>query len=157
MSTSQLYSRLMPQKANTIDDQSINRAMDNREITPLSQRYFSQNNIKIILKGLVDGIKKETGLTIGADAQYTELLKIMRNIFNRFWHNDYKNIPKQILELNRMTIKEAIKWTLPDLLMHNKFQSEVLQNPVNPFSLPILLSQRGNKLNGQGSSDALGL
>jgi hypothetical protein len=130
--------------------------MDQRQATPLSNAYFSQDNMQRVQRGLISGIKQKTGLVIGPQS-WSELLKIMRNIYNRFWHDDYQNIPAQLMELNRITIKEAVRWTLPDLLMHEKFQREVLTNPVNPLPLPQLMSQRGNRLNGQGPADALGL
>ena len=149
-----MQQRLLGSKG--IDDLSIHRAMDQRVSTPLSKAYFHKDNINRVMHGLIKGVKHSTGLTIGPQS-YSELIKIMRNIFNRFRHNDYQKIPKQLMDLNRITIKEAVKWTLPDLLMHNKFQSEVLRNPVNPLPMPMLMSQRGNRLNGQGPADALGL
>jgi hypothetical protein len=149
-----MQQRLLGQKG--IDSQSINRSMDNRKPTPLSDMYFSQVNMNRIMKGLIAAVHQRTGLTIGPQS-YSELLKIMRNIYNRFWHDDYQDIPRQLLELNRITVKEAVRWTMPDLLMHQKFQSEVLRNPVNVLPLPRNMSQAGNKLNGQGIADAFGL
>ena len=130
--------------------------MDQRQATPLSNAYFSKDNMQRVQRGLIDGVKQKTGLVIGPQ-NWSEILKIMRNIYNRFWHDDYQNIKSQLMELNRITIKEAVRWTLPDLLMHKKFQSEVMRNPINPLPLPQLMSQRGNRLNGQGPADAFGL
>lgn len=150
----QLKSRYLGKKG--IDEQSINRSMRNTAPTPLNQRFFSPHNQRLIMRGLIDGVKAQTGLTIG-EQYYSELIKIMRFIYNELWHDDYQDIPKQVNELNRLAIKEAVKWTLPDLLLHQKFQSEVLKNPVNILPLPKLQSQTGLRLAGKGPADALGL
>ena len=77
--------------------------------TPLSDAFFSSNNIKMIQNGIRAGVyKKSNGNYIIGEQSYDELKIVMRSIFLQNSKNLAINIPQQIEELNNLVLKYTI-------------------------------------------------
>lgn len=139
-------SNLADNKIFNINKKSLYRSLENREPTILGDSFFSKYNMGIIQAGLKSEIKRLTNKDIGFQSEW-EIFKIMRFVFLESRINDYTaDLHTQILKLNTVTIKEAVKATVPDMLMFDKFQYDVLRNPVPMLPNPIFVSQKGNKI-----------
>lgn len=118
----------------------------NWEVTPLSQAFFSQENVRriqmLIRKGVYDrsGDKKY----IIDDQSADELKIIMRAIYYQYARNLPSSIVSQVADLN----EKVISWSVPHILSavdhYHYYLKDISQMPV-PLAQPQSLSSAGTK------------
>jgi len=136
-----------------VDGQSTQRANDNIMETPLSKLFFSKGNLDRIQKNILAQIKKN-GYTISRQPD-ANVYRIMRWLYINMWHDDYNNVNKQVNEMNRLTVKEASRVIMEELLLYLDYLKRVDTNPVPVFDRPQLMSQQGTRSFDIGPSDGL--
>ena len=94
--------------------------------TPLSQAYFSKENIIIIQNALRRGVYEESNGAFLIGEQDTDELKIiMRSIFLMYSKNNPENIPDQISELNDLVLKYAINQVYGEAQAYTKYKHDI--------------------------------
>jgi hypothetical protein len=112
-----------------------------QELSPLSQSYFSRNNIDKIQQQLIDEvrIKSNNEYNIGRQSDL-QLQIIMRSIFLSYSKNINNNIQNQINELNTMVVEDCINKILPEIKQYLYYRKDITQprqimaHSVNPSS-----------------------
>jgi hypothetical protein len=118
----------------------------NWEATPLSDGFFSRDNIELIQNGIRNGVyerSKPKGYVI--DKQSVDELKIiMRAIFYQYARNLPDNVPQQIKDLNQ----KVLDWSVPHILSavdhYYYYLDDVSHMPV-PLAQSISMSSAGTR------------
>jgi hypothetical protein len=114
--------------------------------TPLSQAFFSQQNIQIIQNGIRAGVYHKSKGQYIIDTQDCDSLKIiMRSIFLQYSANIPFDIPQQILELNKMILNYCIQQVYSEAQGYMKYVDDV-STLVVPISHPIQDSNTDRQL-----------
>jgi hypothetical protein len=114
--------------------------------TPLSQTFFSQQNIQIIQNGIRAGVYHKSKGQYLIDTQDCDSLKIvMRSIFLQYSANMPFDIPQQILELNKMVLNYCIQQVYSEAQGYMKYVDDV-STLVVPISNPIQDSNTDRQL-----------
>ena len=110
--------------------------------TPLSQAYFSKQNIQILQNGIRAGIYERSNGQYLIGPQDCDSLKIiMRSVFLQHAANQPHNIAGQIEELNKMVLDYCIFHVYSEAQSYMKYLHDVTTLAV-PLSTPIVESQR---------------
>ena len=125
----------------------------NRETTPLSRAFFSNQNINIIHNNIIKGVYDKTGKVI--DRQNTnQLLSIMRSIFMEGCRDEFaaRHIPSKqigdremIVRLNGLVISKSVNMITNELIAYNKYR-EAISTLAIPQDLPILSNMKNKTL-----------
>lgn len=145
--------RLMDQiPVNTVDNIRC-QEIGNRETTPLSSAFFSNQNINTLHNSIIRGVYDATGKII--DRQDTNhLLGVMRNIFMEGCRNEFaaRHIPSQqiddrqmIVALNRRVVDKCVHFIKNELIAYYKYREDISTLAI-PQDRPILSNMRNKTL-----------
>jgi hypothetical protein len=118
----------------------------NWESTPVSDAFFSRENIESIQNGIRRGVferSKPKGYVI--DKQSVDDLKIiMRALYYQYARNLPDDVPEQIADLNQ----KVLDWSVPHILSavdhHFYYMDDISHMPV-PMSQPVSMSGAGTR------------
>lgn len=116
------------------------------EITPLSELYFSNDNIQRIQKKLKKEIKRQSGgkYTLDVDQDESDLILAMRAVFA----DNAKHLPnhtvRQVKELNNQTLDYIVPDMLSNLKQHSSYIKR-LDQPIQTLDRPINVNSGGRK------------
>ena len=118
--------------------------------TPLSQAYFSQQNIQILQNGIRAGVyKRSNGQYIIGPQDCDSLKIIMRSVFLQYSANQPHNIPQQIAELNKIVLQYCIQQVYSEAQGYMKYVDDV-STLVVPISHPVQASNTDRQLEFKG-------
>jgi hypothetical protein len=110
--------------------------------TPLSNAYFSENNIQILQNGIRAGVYKKSNNQYVIGAQDCDSLKIiMRSVFLQHAANQPQNISEQIEELNKIVLDYCIFHVYSEAQSYMKYLYDVTTLAV-PLAHPSLETQK---------------
>jgi hypothetical protein len=115
------------------------------EPTPVSNLFFSCNNIDVLQDGIRYAIYKRSGgkYTIGRQSDH-DLKIVMRSIYLQYSRNLPTNVVEQVRELNG----RVLEWTVNEVLSNLK-QYEVYRKDASTLPMPMeygpLVTQKGTK------------
>jgi len=114
--------------------------------TPLSQAFFSQQNIQIIQNGIRAGVYNRSNGQYLIGPQDCDSLKIiMRSVFLQYAANQPSNIPQQIQELNKMVLNYCIQQVYSEAQGYMKYVDDV-STLVVPIAHPVQASNTDRQL-----------
>ena len=114
--------------------------------TPLSQAFFSQQNISILQNGIRAGVYKISNQQYLIGPQDCDSLKIiMRSVFLQHSLNKPTEYTSQITELNRIVLDYCIKQVYSEAQGYVKYIDDA-STLVVPISHPILSSTNDKQL-----------
>jgi hypothetical protein len=114
--------------------------------TPLSQAFFSRENIQIIQNGLRAGVYKISNSQYIIGPQDCDSLKIiMRSVFLQHATNQPNNISQQISELNKIVLDYCIQQVYSEAQGYMKYVDDV-STLVVPIAHPIQASNTDRQL-----------
>ena len=114
--------------------------------TPLSQSFFSQQNIQIIQNGIRAGVYHTSNGQYVIGPQDCDSLKIiMRSIFLQYAANQPANISQQINELNKMVLNYCVQQVYSEAQGYMKYVDDV-STLVVPIAHPIQSSNTDRQL-----------
>ena len=106
--------------------------------TPLSELYFSQQNIQILQNGIRAGVYHRSNGQYVIGPQDCDSLKIiMRSIYLQHSANHFDNISKQIAELNKIVLNYCIQQVYSEAQGYIKYLDDA-STLVVPLSPPIM-------------------
>ena len=113
--------------------------------TPLSQAFFSEQNIQIIQNGIREGVYQRSNgqYTIG-DQDCDTLKIIMRSVFLQHAANQDRDIPGQVYELNKIVLNYCIQQVYGEAQGYMKYLRDVSTLAV-PIAHPVQASQFDRK------------
>jgi hypothetical protein len=93
---------------------------------PLSQAYFSPNNVAVIQSGIINKVKQISNgqYSIGKQNEQ-QLLIIMRSMYLQFGKNRENNIQSQINELNTMVVEECARIVIPNIQQQQGYIDDI--------------------------------
>lgn len=111
----------------------------------VSSLFFSEYNINLLQLGMQNMILNQTcgKYRIGKQS-VNELLTIMRGIYLQYSNNIQINIKEQVRKLNEHVLNFAVPRIISELLMHDKYISDIKQNPI-PMEYGLNTSVCGTK------------
>lgn len=117
--------------------------MDN---TPVSELYFSRENMKRIQKQIKREVLRESDgkFVLKIDQDEMDLLVAMRAVFFDNAKNLPTNVVRQVKELNKLTLD----YIIPDMMTNIKQQIGYLRDishPPNPMARPLNVNRAGRK------------
>lgn len=114
--------------------------------TPLSQAFFSEQNIQIIQNGIRAGIYKISNGQYVIGPQDCDSLKIiMRSVFLQHAANQPTNIPNQISELNKIVLNYCIQQVYSEAQGYIQYINDA-STLVVPIAHPVMASQNDRQL-----------
>ena len=100
----------------------------------LSYSFFSNDNVEIIQRQIVDTVYAQSQKQIGKQS-YQELQIIMKSIYLQYGRNLKDNIYEQVHTLNKYVIDECTRIIIPNVLQYNKYIDDITSPiPVMPRS-----------------------
>lgn len=118
--------------------------------TPLSQAYFSHQNIQIIQNGIRAGVYERSNGQYLIGAQDCDSLKIiMRSVFLQHAANQPNNISKQIEELNKIVLNYCIQQVYSEAQGYMKYIDDA-STLVVPIAHPVQSSTGDKTLEFKG-------
>tara|TARA_B100000242_G_C43046542_1_gene488551 strand:- start:1347 stop:1841 length:495 start_codon:yes stop_codon:yes gene_type:complete len=111
-----------------------------QELTPLSQKYFSSNNLNKIQNGIIQKVRIMSGYEIGRQDDL-QVQIIQRSIYLSYSKNQYNNIDNQIDVLNNKVIDEAVKKIIPEIKQYLQYIKDI-SSPRTIMSHPVHISSR---------------
>ena len=118
--------------------------------TPLSQVFFSQQNIQIIQNGIRAGVYERSNGQYVIGPQDCDSLKIvMRSVFLQHSANQPFNIPQQIEELNKIVLNYCIQQVYSEAQGYMKYIDDA-STLVVPIAHPIQASNTDRQLEFKG-------
>jgi hypothetical protein len=116
-----------------------------QEMTPLSQAYFSKNNLDKIQQQLINEvrIKSNNEYNIGRQSDL-QLQIIMRSMFLSYGKNNNNNIRAQIDELNAMVVEDCINKIIPEIKQYLYYRKDITQ-PRQIRDNSVNVSSKGEK------------
>lgn len=114
------------------------------EKTPVSELFFSQNNIDALQHGLQYGVFKKSGIRISEQSP-EELQTIMKSVYVEYGRNQPNNVLEQVRELNGVVLDFAVPRILQEIDMRKKYLSEVDRNPIPMLDRGQITSVKGTK------------
>jgi hypothetical protein len=112
--------------------------------TPLTQSYFSRENVDLVQNEIIKRIYNQIGYVISRQSD-TNLQIIMRSIYLQYGKNLPCQIKEQVLELNEEVYKECLRIIIPNTIIHQILIMEVLVIFTVLLHLQIMHSQ--NQIN----------
>jgi hypothetical protein len=114
--------------------------------TPLSQTFFSQQNIQILQNGIRAGVYQRSNGQYVIGPQDCDSLKIiMRSVFLQHAANQPNNIPQQIAELNKIVLNYCIQQVYSEAQGYMKYVDDV-STLVVPIAHPVQASNTDRTL-----------
>jgi len=114
--------------------------------TPLSQAFFSQQNIQIIQNGIRAGVyQRSNGQYIISPQDCDSLKIIMRSVFLQHSTNQPFNIQQQITELNKIVLNYCIQQVYSEAQGYMKYVDDV-STLVVPIAHPVQASNTDRQL-----------
>ena len=114
--------------------------------TPLSQAFFSEQNIQIIQNGIRAGIYQISNGQYVIGPQDCDSLKIiMRSVFLQHAANQPTNIPNQISELNKIVLNYCIQQVYSEAQGYMKYINDA-STLVVPIAHPVMASENDRQL-----------
>jgi hypothetical protein len=114
--------------------------------SPLSNAYFSKENIQIIQNGIRAGVYKQSNNQYVVAPQDCDSLKIvMRSIFLQYSANLPGNVSNQIEALNQMVLNFCIQQVYSEAKGYMKYLSDA-SNMYVPIAHPILAKDDDKEL-----------
>jgi hypothetical protein len=108
--------------------------------TPLSQAFFSLENIQILQNGIRAGVyQRSNGQYVIGQQDCDSLKVIMRSVFLQHSANQPNNIPQQIAELNKMVLNYCIQQVYSEAQGYMKYVDDV-STLVVPIAHPVQAS-----------------
>jgi len=108
--------------------------------TPLSQAFFSLENIQILQNGIRAGVyQRSNGQYVIGQQDCDSLKVIMRSVFLQYSANQPNNIPQQIAELNKMVLNYCIQQVYSEAQGYMKYVDDV-STLVVPIAHPVQAS-----------------
>lgn len=112
--------------------------------TPISDMFFSQQNIDILQDAIRYKTFKETEVVVGRQSDQ-ELKIIMTSMFFRYSRHVANDIVGQVRELNSHVIDYAIKQVVSNLKQYVTYRRDASQMPL-PLENPTLMGTKGTKI-----------
>jgi len=114
--------------------------------TPLSQVFFSQENIQIIQNGIRSGVyKRSNGQYVIGDQDCDSIKIIMRSVFLQHSANKPSSIPQQIIELNNIVLNYCVQQVYSEAQGYMKYIDDV-STLVVPIAHPVQASNNDRQL-----------
>ena len=114
--------------------------------TPLSQAYFSEQNIQIVQNGIRAGIYQLSNGQYVIGPQDCDSLKIiMRSVYLQHAANQPTNIPNQISELNKIVLNYCIQQVYSEAQGYIQYINDA-STLVVPIAHPVMASQNDRQL-----------
>ena len=114
--------------------------------TPLSQAFFSEQNIQIIQNGIRAGIYQISNGQYVIGPQDCDSLKIiMRSVYLQHAVNQPTNIPNQIAELNKIVLNYCIQQVYSEAQGYIQYINDA-STLVVPIAHPVMASQNDRQL-----------
>ena len=118
--------------------------------TPLSQVYFSHQNIQIIQNGIRAGVYERSNGQYLIGPQDCDSLKIiMRSIFLQHAANQPNNISQQVAELNKIVLNYCIQQVYSEAQGYMKYVDDV-STLVVPIAHPVQSTSSDRTLEFKG-------
>jgi hypothetical protein len=112
--------------------------------TPVSDMFFSPQNIDILQDAIRYKTYKETNLVIGRQSDQ-ELKIIMTSIFFKHARHVANDITGQVRELNNHVIDYAVKQVVSNLKQYLSYRRDASQMPM-PLDKPQMMGNKGTKV-----------
>jgi hypothetical protein len=114
--------------------------------TPLSNAFFSQQNIQIIQNGIRAGVYHRSNGQYLVGPQDCDSLKIiMRSVFLQYSANQPSNIPQQIQELNKIVLNYCVQQVYSEAQGYMKYIDDA-STLVVPIAHPVQASNTDRQL-----------
>lgn len=114
--------------------------------TPLSQAFFSQENIQIIQNGIRSGVyKRSNGQYVIGDQDCDSIKIIMRSVFLQYSANKPSSIPQQIIELNNIVLNYCVQQVYSEAQGYMKYIDDVSTLAV-PIAHPVQATNNDRQL-----------
>jgi hypothetical protein len=113
------------------------------EANPVSNAFFSPENIANLQRQIKSAVKARGGYTID-DQSVDELQIIMRSFYLQYGKNLPANIPGQIAELNKLVIDWSVPTIISEVEMHLHYQRDIDKLP-EPLRHPQWMSGAGSR------------
>jgi hypothetical protein len=114
--------------------------------TPLSNAFFSQQNIQIIQNGIRAGVYERSNGQYLIGPQDCDSIKIiMRSVYLQYSANQPFNIPEQIEQLNKMVLNYCIQQVYSEAQGYMKYVDDV-STLVVPIAHPVQASNTDRQL-----------
>jgi hypothetical protein len=114
--------------------------------SPLSQAFFSQQNIQIIQNGIRAGIYHMSNGQYTIASQDCDSIKIvMRSVFLQNSANQPNNIPEQIHQLNKIVLDYCIQQVYSEAQGYMKYIDDA-STLVIPISHPVMANNNDRQL-----------
>lgn len=114
--------------------------------TPLSQAFFSRENIQIIQNGIRAGVYNRSNGQYVIGVQDCDSIKIiMRSVFLQYSANKLSNISQQIEELNKIVLNYCIQQVYSEAQGYMKYMDDV-STLVVPIAHPVQASNNDRQL-----------
>ena len=114
--------------------------------TPLSQAFFSEQNIQIVQNGIRAGIYQISNGQYVIGPQDCDSLKIiMRSVYLQHAANQPTNIPTQISELNKIVLNYCIQQVYSEAQGYIQYINDA-STLVVPIAHPVMASQNDRQL-----------
>lgn len=114
--------------------------------TPLSQAFFSEQNIQIVQNGIRAGIYQISNGQYVIGPQDCDSLKIiMRSVYLQHAANQPTNIPNQISELNKIVLNYCIQQVYSEAQGYIQYINDA-STLVVPIAHPVMASQNDRQL-----------
>lgn len=114
--------------------------------TPLSQAFFSKQNIQILQNGIRAGVYQRSNGQYVIGPQDCDSIKIiMRSVFLQHSANQPNNIPQQIEQLNKIVLNYCIQQVYSEAQGYMKYVDDV-STLVVPIAHPIQASNTDRQL-----------
>jgi hypothetical protein len=116
------------------------------ELTPLSELYFSHENIKRIQKRIKKEIRKQSKgqYKLEVDQDESDLILAMRAVFADNAKHLPNHIVRQVKELNEHTIDYIVPDMLTNLKQHSLYLKR-LDQPIQTMDRPLNVNNGGRK------------
>ena len=85
--------------------------------SPLSKKFFSNNNKEILQANMKNLVYKKIGVKIGRQSD-EELVAVMRSIFFQHSRNKADKINEQVVELNKLVLKYCVNNIVSNVMQH---------------------------------------
>ena len=142
----QMYDKIPANQCSTFRNATEGLWID----TPLSQLYFSQQNVQIIQNGIRAGVYKRSNGQYTIGSQDCDSLKIvMRSVFLQHSLNQPTNLSQQIAELNKIVLDYSIKQVYSEAQGYMKYIDDV-STLVVPLAHPVQSTSKDKQLEFKG-------
>lgn len=112
-----------------------------QELTPVSIKFFSKENVDVIQNKLIERVFTESNgiFKIGRQSDL-QLQIIMRSSYLSYGKNSPGDLSSQVNELNQIVVDESIKKILPNIQQYLTYRHDIstprhiISHPINPSS-----------------------